>query len=69
MAIRKFTHPGPPAIPTDLFYFLVTGWTRVHGMVMLELFHHTQDVISDPEAFYTHEVDALLESLTFRGIS
>ena len=62
-AENRLAAASSPAIPSDLFYFLVAGWARVHGMVMLELFHHTQDVIGDPEAFYTHEVDALLESL------
>jgi AcrR family transcriptional regulator len=47
-------------MPNPLFYLLIVGWSRIHGMVMLELFHHSQPTIGDGEAFYQHEVKALL---------
>jgi AcrR family transcriptional regulator len=43
-------------IPESVMYVLVQVWTRIHGMVMLELFHHTQPVIGDKAAFYTYEI-------------
>lgn len=46
--------------PGGLFYLLAVGWSRIHGMVMLELFGHSQPVVGDTAAFYEHEVDALL---------
>lgn len=49
--------------PIALFYLLHVGWTRIHGMVMLELFDHTPPSIGDPTAFYAHEVDVFLHSL------
>lgn len=56
-------------IPEEIIYLLTAGWTRIHGMVMLELFHHSQPVIGDPDAFYQHEVDTFLRSLGFRLVN
>ncbi len=47
----------------ELLYFLTAGWARVHGMVMLELFQHTQGVIGQPEVFYQQEVDLIIRSM------
>ena len=33
-------------------YAVIAGWTRIHGLVTLELFHHLQPVIGDTEALY-----------------
>lgn len=49
--------------PENLFHLLAVGWSRIHGMVMLELFQHSQGVIGDAEAFYTFETKVLLEQL------
>lgn len=46
-----------------LFYVLMIGWTRIHGLVMLELFDHTPPVLGDPAAAYAHEVWAFLHRL------
>lgn len=50
-------------IPAPLFGQIISGWGRIHGLVMLELTHHTQPVIGDPAAFYRYEVDAYLRRL------
>jgi AcrR family transcriptional regulator len=42
--------------PTAVLYISLVGWTRIHGMVMLELFEDTQPVIGDTEAFYRFEI-------------
>jgi len=49
--------------PAELLYYLTAGWARVHGMVMLELFQHTQGVIGQPEVFYQQEVDLIIRSM------
>ncbi len=56
-AARGFTQP------VELLYFLTAGWARFHGMVMLELFHHTQGVIGQPEVLYQRELDNLITSM------
>ena len=45
------------------FYAGIVLWTRIHGLVMLELFDHTPPAIGDPETFYRFEVDTLLADL------
>jgi AcrR family transcriptional regulator len=54
-------------VPTAPLYAVIAGWTRFHGMVMLELFHHTQPTVGDTEAFYRHEVNAYLDQLGLPG--
>jgi AcrR family transcriptional regulator len=55
---------GIPA-PNAPLYALIVGWTRIHGMVTLELFHHTQPVIGDTAALYHHEVSRFLDQFGF----
>jgi len=51
--------PVPPAV----IYLGVMGWTRIHGMIMLELFNHTDTLVDNHAAFYRHEVESLLRSI------
>jgi len=50
-------------MPDPLLALLMSGWSRIHGMVMLELFHHIQPLVGDGAAFYRYEIDAFLERL------
>ena len=54
-------------IQPDLFYLLVVGWSRFHGIVMLELFNHLQPVVGNPEVFYLHEVTALMTTCRLKA--
>jgi AcrR family transcriptional regulator len=51
------------AIPPQVIYLTVSGWSRIHGLIMLELFTHTQPVIGDAEAFYRFEIVTFMEQL------
>jgi AcrR family transcriptional regulator len=51
--------PGDLGIPVAPLYALITGWTRLHGLVTLELFHHLQPLLGDTEALYRHEVEVM----------
>lgn len=48
-------------IPVMALYTLVIGWTRLHGLVSLELFNHLQALLGDPGAAYYYEVIQLIE--------
>lgn len=50
--------PGtwPNAFAPDVMYAGVAGWTKMHGMIMLELFGHLQGSIADTAAFYQGEM-------------
>ena len=50
-------------MPESLFCTVLTGWSRIHGLVMLELTHHIQPMIGDAAEFYEYEVDAFLQQL------
>ena len=41
----------------------MSGWARIHGMVMLELFEHLGPVVGDGAAFYRYELGAFLQQL------
>ncbi len=47
-------------LPVEMFYLLIVGWSRIHGIIMLELFEHIGPTVGDVAAFYEQEVDALL---------
>ena len=50
-------------LPAPLFCLLASGWARIHGLVLLELFHHLQPMIGDPAALYAYELTAFLAAM------
>jgi len=38
------------------------GWTRMHGIIMLELFNHIQPVVGDVAAFYRIQMEDLFRA-------
>lgn len=54
-------------LPDALVCLLMSGWSRIHGMVMLELFHHLQPVIGDGGALYEYEIYAFHQRLGMRS--
>jgi AcrR family transcriptional regulator len=49
--------------PDALLCLITSGWARIHGMVMLELFEHLGPVVGDSAAFYRYELGAFLQQL------
>jgi len=49
-----------PDIPTEAIYVCVVGWTRIHGLITLEMFHHLNMIGGDIGAYFRHEVNAFL---------
>jgi AcrR family transcriptional regulator len=56
-------------MPYALLALLLSGWARIHGMVMLELFHHIQPLVGDGEHFYRYELEGFLRQLGLRAAS
>jgi AcrR family transcriptional regulator len=52
-------------VPLVVLYLATVGWTRIHGIVMLELFNDIQPVVGDTEAFYRFEMDMLMKQLGY----
>ncbi|MBZ0289467.1 MAG: TetR/AcrR family transcriptional regulator [Anaerolineae bacterium] len=56
-------------VPVVVLYLATVGWTRIHGIVMLELFDNIQPVVGDTEAFYRFEMHMLLKQLGYKNTS
>lgn len=41
-------------------YLTLIGWSRIHGIIMLELFNHIQPVVGDTETFYRLQAESML---------
>lgn len=61
--IREQLAAVVPDVDPTITYIATVGWTRIHGMIMLELFDHTPPVVGDPTAFYLQEIEHLIRSL------
>ncbi len=44
--------------PPELFCLIVSSWSRLHGMIMLELFGHLEPVTGDTAAYFAYELHA-----------
>lgn len=53
-------HAGTPALPGRLLRFAVTVWTRLHGVISLEIAGHFDPALPDAHLFYTAELDDML---------
>jgi hypothetical protein len=51
-----------PQLFVPVIYAGVMGWSRIHGMILLELFGHAQPIVSDTDLFYQHEINLMLHS-------
>lgn len=47
-------------MPEHLMYILMAGWTRIHGVAVLEIVGQLAPALGDVDAFYRYEVDAIL---------
>jgi AcrR family transcriptional regulator len=75
-AIRQLPEPGPlpeslpfplsldgeQPLPPEVVYTGIAGWCRIHGIISLEMFHHTTPLLPEPGIFYRSEVESLLKS-------
>jgi len=52
-------------LPHHALYLAAISWARLHGHIMLELFHLIQPVIGDVDALFDHEVGALIRQVGF----
>jgi AcrR family transcriptional regulator len=50
-------------MPMSIFYLIVVGWSKMHGVVMLEIFEHIGPTIGDVDTFFNQEIDIFLKSL------
>lgn len=53
--------------PELALYLTLVGWPRIHGIIMLELFHHIQPVAGDVDLFYQIQLEDMLRSMGLLG--
>jgi len=44
----------------EALYLTAVIWSRVHGLVMLEIGHHVPPVITDPGELFRREIENIL---------
>ncbi|MBC7810599.1 MAG: WHG domain-containing protein, partial [Burkholderiales bacterium] len=50
-------------VPVGVLYLTTVVWTRIHGMISLELYGHTPPVVGDPAAMYRYEAQLLFKHM------
>lgn len=59
-AWRKFVGESGGDVHIEVLYLSYVVWSHVHGLVSLELGHHTPSFINDPGEIFRREVNMLL---------
>ena len=54
-------------MPDALVGLLMSGWARIHGAVLLELFGHLQPLVGGAGSFYRYELEAFAQRLELGG--
>lgn len=55
------------ALPDALVVLLMSGWSRIHGAVMLELFGHVDSLVGEAAEFFWHEIEAFVHQMGLVG--
>ncbi|MBK8025309.1 MAG: TetR/AcrR family transcriptional regulator [Chloroflexi bacterium] len=55
--------PEAAALPEVVVYVGLVGWSRLHGLLTLEIHRQMDHFVSDPEVFYHHEMRSLMRSV------
>lgn len=51
-------------LPPEAAYVLLSGWTRLYGLVSLDVFHHLGWAVTDPEALFEAGLAACLREIS-----
>lgn len=54
-------------MPDALLGILMSGWARIHGAVLLELFGHLEPLVGGGGTFYRYELEAFADLLQLGG--
>jgi AcrR family transcriptional regulator len=56
-------YPQTAEMPMSLYYLMTLLWTRIHGIVMLEIFGHLEPSVGDVDTFFSREIAIFLDNL------
>ncbi|HEU5110771.1 MAG TPA: TetR/AcrR family transcriptional regulator [Micromonosporaceae bacterium] len=56
-------HEDHTELPVEVIYLYLSGWTRLYGLVALEVFGHNRWALSDPEPLFETELAVFADQL------
>lgn len=51
-------------VPIEVAYTFLSGWTRLYGLVSMEVFNHLQWAVTEPEALFETELAMFFQQLS-----
>lgn len=54
-------------VPLEVAWAFLSGWSRLYGLVSMEVFHHLRWAVSDPGALFEMELHAYVDQFTGHG--
>lgn len=51
-------------LPLEVAYAFLSGWTRIYGLIAMEVFDHLRWAVTEPEALFETELAAFVAQLT-----
>jgi AcrR family transcriptional regulator len=54
-------------VPIEVAWAFLSGWSRLYGLVSMEVFHHLRWAVSDPGALFEMELHAYVDQFTPHG--
>ncbi|WP_054537231.1 TetR/AcrR family transcriptional regulator [Herpetosiphon geysericola] len=56
-------------VSLESMYVVMTLWTQIHGLIMLDLYGHLSSNVGNAEEFYRHRVMEMLRSFGFHDLT
>ena len=54
-------------VPIEVAWAFLSGWSRLYGLVSMEVFHHLRWAVSDPGALFEMELHAYVDQFSGHG--
>lgn len=64
--LQQLTEHEGHDLPHTALYLAAVAWSRMHGIIMLELFNLIQPVVGNTEVFFQHEIESTFIQMGFQ---
>ncbi|GAB1421439.1 TetR/AcrR family transcriptional regulator [Anaerolineales bacterium] len=58
--------PFEQNLDLKIIYMLIVAWTRIQGVLMLEMYQHLTVIVGNPEVFFEAQVDQIMREIGFQ---
>ena len=65
--LEPYRQAHGPDLPIEVIYMYLSGWTRLYGMVAMEVFGHARWALSDVEPLFDTELAVFVRQLSPAG--